>query len=66
MSTQKQRPDSEHVRARPATGDDGGDAATLSEQTDIDRMFEFAARSLRNMTENSQTFLRRSRQTGGQ
>jgi len=46
----------------------GGAADSLAEtRADVDRLFAVASKSFQSMTEgNSQEFLKRSRQTGGQ
>jgi hypothetical protein len=64
MSTQKQRSvnTTEDNRTRLSTG-----GVPPEEQTEIDRLFAIAAASFDNLTQgDSEGFLRRSRQTGGQ
>ncbi len=64
--TMKQRTTSRDLDVRPQ--DDGSAAGSLPDaRTDIDRLFAVASKSFEKMTEgDSQQFLERSRQTGGQ
>ncbi len=65
-SSMKKRTTSKDVEVRPQA--DASGAGTLPDaRTAIDRLFAVAAESFENMTEgDSQKFLERSRQTGGQ
>ena len=47
-------------------GDDSTGSSLTDTRTEVDRLFAIASKSFESMTENSQEFLRRSRQTGGQ
>ena len=49
-----------------AHGDDSAGSSLTDTRTEVDRLFAIASKSFESMTENSQEFLRRSRQTGGQ
>ena len=50
-----------------ATGGGGTADSLTNTRADVDRLFAVASKSFQSMTEgNSQEFLRRSRQTGGQ
>lgn len=50
-----------------ASGGGGADDSLTEMRADVDRLFAVASKSFQSMTEgNSQEFLRRSRQTGGQ
>jgi len=49
-----------------AHGDDSTRSSLTGTRTEVDRLFAIASKSFESMTENSQEFLRRSRQTGGQ
>ena len=49
-----------------AHGDDSTESSLTDTRTEVDRLFAIASKSFESMTENSQEFLRRSRQTGGQ
>ena len=62
----KQRTMPDDLRAQGPGGDDAADALT-DKRAEVDRLFAVAAMSFQSMTEgDSQEFLRRSRQTGGQ
>ena len=70
----KEIPMNEKMKERAILGDtgaiasdDGSMTSSLTDtRTEIDRLFAIASKSFESMTENSQEFLRRSRQTGGQ
>ncbi len=62
----KQRVTIDDTRAQ-ASGDDGTANSLTDARVEVDRLFAVASKSFKSMTEgNSQEFLRRSRQTGGQ
>ena len=62
----KQRAKIGDIEAR-VPGDDGTDNSLTDTRAEMDRLFAVASKSFTSMTEgNSQEFLRRSRQTGGQ
>ena len=65
-NTTRQR--STHADSHSQVPDEGGAPASLADtRADMDGLFAVAARSFETMTEgDSQEFLRRSRQTGGQ
>ena len=65
-NTQKQRSTPLAPTIKPQSM--GNDGAALSEQrSEIDRLFAIAAQSFENLSQgDSESFLRRSRQTGGQ
>ena len=62
----KQRSTAPDIKVKAA--DEGDTASPLTDaRAEVDRLFAVAAKSFENMSEgNSQEFLRRSRQTGGQ
>lgn len=62
----KQRVTIDDTRAQ-ASGDDGTANSLTDARVEVDHLFAVASKSFKSMTEgNSQEFLRRSRQTGGQ
>ena len=62
----RQRATTDNLRAQ-GPGGDGNDDALSKTRAEVDKLFAVASKSFQSMTEgNSQEFLRRSRQTGGQ